>query len=77
MRLERSRQLDQRSGAGAIVERPVVNAIAVDGLADADVIDVSRQRYIFFFQLRITAGQLSNNVSGFDAAGLQSSARFQ
>ena len=50
----------------AIVHGAVVDAVAVDGLADAEMVHVRREHDVFIFQLRIGARQLGNDVGGLD-----------
>ena len=55
--------------AGAIVHGPIINFVAVDGRADAHVIDVRGEDHVFIFQRGIGAGKFGNQVRGFDGTG--------
>src|SRR5499427_4781372 len=66
MRLEVCCHVENHRGARGIVHCSVVDAVAVDGSADADVIDVSGEYNEFIFERRIVAGQLGDDVVGGD-----------
>ena len=49
-------------GAGCIVERPVVDGVAFDGFADAEMIEVRGVNEAFVFQDRVAAFEFSDHV---------------
>ena len=55
--------------AGAIVHGPIINFVAVDGRADAHVIDVRGEDHVFIFESGVGTGKLGDNVGGFDGTG--------
>jgi hypothetical protein len=69
MSLEACGDVQDEGAAGAIVHGAVVDAVAVDGRADADVVDMRGEHDEFIFQSRIGAGEFGDDVGGFDVAG--------
>ena len=62
MLLERRGNIEQDGDAGRVVHGAVVNAVAIDRLADAHVIDVRGQNYVFILQLRIVSRQAGHKI---------------
>ena len=75
--LPRRGNVEQCRNARGVVHRTVVNAVAVDRLADADVVDVSGEHDVFVLEGRITAGKLGDHVGGLDGSGFDRCASFQ
>ena len=48
--LHRAGDFDQRGVAGCVVHRAIVDAVAVDGLSDSEMIEVRADHHIFFFE---------------------------
>src|SRR6185312_7278957 len=69
--------VDQQRAAGAVVHGAVVNAIAVDGGADADVIDVGGKDDDLTLEGRIGPGQPGDDVGRIDFAALHGGARLE
>ena len=63
---QRRGRLDQRGDARRVVHRAVVDAVAVDRAADAEVIEMRRQHDVFVAQRRIAAGQHAGDVVRLD-----------
>src|SRR5205823_4917661 len=61
-RREGARDLEDRGDAGGVVERAVVDGIAVDRLADAEVIEVRGVDDLLVSQLLIGAAQDAGDV---------------
>ena len=55
-------QFEDRRDTGGVVHRAVVNAVAVDRFADAEVIEVRRDDEIFATTLRVAAAQDARHV---------------
>src|SRR4029077_13011701 len=55
--------------AGAIIHGAVVDAVAVDGRANADVIDVRGKDDEFISEHGIGAAEFGNDVGGFEGFG--------
>ena len=70
MRFQAGGDVQDEGAAGAVVHGAVVNAVAIDGSADADVVDVRREDDEFIFQSRVAAGEFGDEVGGFDGGGL-------
>src|SRR5439155_72343 len=66
MRFQVRRDIHHERAAGAVTHRAVVNAIPVDGRADADVVDVRRQNDEFILESRIGTGKLGDDDGGFE-----------
>src|SRR5258708_27159303 len=66
MRLQARRDVRDQRAPRAVIHRAVVNAIAVDGRADADVGDVRGKDYKFILESGISAREFGNEVGGFD-----------
>src|SRR2546430_9854288 len=66
MRFQVRGDIHDERAAGAIIHRAVVNAIAVDGRADADVVDVRGENDKFILESRIGTRQLGNDIGGFE-----------
>ena len=64
--LQRVGDVEHQRRSRAVVHGAVVNAIAIDGLADAEVVHVGREHDVLVLQLGIGAGQLGNDVVRFD-----------
>ena len=77
MRFQVRGDIHDERAAGAIIHRAVVNAIAVDGRADADVVDVRGENDEFIFESRIGAGELGNKVGGFESFSEYDGVRFE
>ena len=60
--LEAGSHVEDEGAAGAVVHGSVVNAVAVDGFSDADVIEVGGEHHVFIFQSGIAAGQFGDEV---------------
>src|SRR6185312_1435796 len=58
----KARELNERSDVSRIVERSVVEAVAVDRLAEAVAIEVSRDDDVFVLQRGIASGEDSEDV---------------
>jgi len=61
-RPERFGDHQQRRNTGSVVSRSVVDGIAIDGLADSQVIHVGRIDNIFLAKFRIGPREHSDNV---------------
>src|ERR1017187_8016672 len=62
--MQRVGDVKQQRRSGAVVHGAVVNAIAIDGLANSEVVDVRGQNNIFVLELRIGARQPGDDVVG-------------
>ena len=58
--------VQDQSAAGTVVHGAVVDAVAVDGRADADVVDVRGKDDEFVFEHGIGARQFGDDVGGFE-----------
>src|SRR5208282_5469192 len=67
--------VQQECAARAVVHGAVVDAVAVDGLADTEVVYVRRENDVFIFEGGIGAGKLGDDVGGFDFGGEDSDFR--
>ncbi len=76
MGFEAGGDVHNESAAGAIVQSAVVNTIAVDGCADANVIDVRGEDDVFIFERWIGAGKFGDDVGGFERFGLDDGVGF-
>ena len=75
--LQQPRDLDHRRDAGRIVHRAVVDAVAVDGAADADVIEVRGHHHVFGLQRRVGSLEDADDVRGLDRLALHCRVRAQ
>src|SRR5260370_1390878 len=66
MRFEAGSSIQHQGAAGTVVHRAVINAVAVDGSADADVVDVRRKDDEFIFESGIGGGKFGDNVCRFE-----------
>ena len=73
--VQHARDLENRRDAGSIIHRAVVNGIAVDRLAHADMIQMRAHHHILVLQLRIGAGQHAGDILRFHLRLLQLHAR--
>ena len=62
MVLERRCHIQQQCAARAVIHGAVVNAVPIDGLTDADVVDVRGQNNVFVLQLGVVALQFRHQV---------------
>ena len=62
--MHRVRNVEHQRRSRAIVHGAVVNAIAVDRFADAEVVNVRGQDDVFILQLRIGARQFGDDIVG-------------
>src|SRR5258708_22252782 len=69
MRFQARRYVHDQGAAGAIVHRAVIDAVTVDGSADADVVDVRGEHDEFILESGIGASELGNDVGGFEGLG--------
>ena len=61
----RPSNFDERCVARGIVHRAVVDAVAVDRLADSEMVKVRTDHDILFLELRITARENAHHILGF------------
>src|SRR5208282_5300156 len=73
--LEACGHIQCQGAAGAVVHGSVVNAVAVDGFSDADVIEVGGEHYVFIFKSGIAALEFGDEVSRFDFGDIHSGIR--
>src|SRR5438132_5947753 len=66
MRFQVRRDIHHQGAAGAVIHRAVVNAIPVDGRADADVVYVRGENDEFILEGRIGTGKFADDVGGFE-----------
>ena len=57
-----SRDFDDGSDSGRIVHCAVINFVAVDGLADAEVIEMRADDYELVFQFWVVSGQHTREI---------------
>src|SRR5882762_8586135 len=69
MRFEACGDVHDEGAAGSIIHGSVVDAVAVDGRADADVIDVRGKDNEFILENGIGAAEFGNDVGGFEDLG--------
>src|ERR1700739_87503 len=69
MRFEVGGHIEDHRSAGAVVHGTVVDAIAVNGRTDAEVVDVRGENDIFVFEGGIGAGKPGDDVGGRDWFG--------
>ena len=65
MSLEARGDVHHESTAGAVVHGAIVDAVAVDGRADADMVDVRGEDDEFVLEGGIGAGEFGNDIGGF------------
>src|SRR5882757_1139439 len=70
MRFEARGDVHDERAAGAVIHGAIVNTVAVDGRADADVIDVRGKDDEFILERGIETGKFGDNISGFESLGL-------
>src|SRR6266436_2883565 len=70
MGVETGGNIQEERAAGGVVHGAVVEAVAVDGSADAEMIEVSGEYDEFIFEGGIGAGKFRDEVGGFDVARL-------
>src|SRR5579864_1084668 len=61
---QNSRQLENSDAPGSVIVRAIVDVVTIDGLADADVVHVGRQKNDLIFQLLIAAFEPADHVAG-------------
>ena len=59
------RNLDQRRNARAIVHRSVINAVAVNRRADAQMVEMRPEDHIFILKHGVRAGQHADHILRF------------
>jgi hypothetical protein len=67
-RIERG-HVHLEGAAGTVVHGAVVNVVAVDGRADADMVDVRGEDDEFILESGIGTSEFGNNVRGFEGFG--------
>src|SRR5256885_14276123 len=70
MGAETSGDIKEERAAGGVVHGAVVEAVAVDGSADAEMIGMGGEYDEFIFEVGIGAGKFRDEVGGFDVARL-------
>src|SRR6266436_3861559 len=70
MGVETGGNIQEERAAGGVVHGAVVKAVAVDGSADAEMIEVGGENDEFIFESGIGAGKFRDEVGGFDVARL-------
>src|SRR2546429_4872388 len=70
MGVETGGDIKEKRAAGGVVHGAVVEAVAVDGSADAEMIEMSGENDEFIFEGGIGAGKFRDEVGGFDVARL-------
>ena len=66
--LQRAGDIEQQRAARAIVHGAVVDAIAIDRFANADMIDVRGQHNVFILELGIASGDPGHDVGRIDVS---------
>src|SRR5260370_5037365 len=69
MRFKARGNVHLQGAAATVVHGAVVNVVAVDGRADADMVDVRGEDDEFILESWIGTGEFANNVRGFEGFG--------
>ena len=77
MRFQVCCNIHYEGAAGAVIHRAVVNAIPVDGRADADVVYVCGENDEFILERRVGTRQFGDDVGGFERLREYDGIRFE